>query len=286
MTMQEIYTLQWEPLKKYYDNCIKTLTRLTEIDAEKKTLDKGIRRQENVNKNTDYMGDAMLHGLIWGLIAAAVIGLISGFTVYFILGGLSDRMIALIVVASLIVFLVIGFCISCAAYKDEGLRERVDARLAQGEAKLAALGEQKEQMLLEETSILESAEYHDMMLMFDDHLDVEYMKALRKLVSNGRVLTHPEAVNTYVKDQRIKRQQELQEREAEVKAELARNTGRVADSQERLSHSVQILSGKVDALNLNCKNGTATRDDSESVLNAAAECSTLVANLFSLIKMM
>lgn len=285
MTMSEIYTLQWEPLKEYYDSCIKTLTRLKEIDEEKKTLDKSIKRQENANKNADYIGDAMLYGLIAGLIAAAVVGLILGFTVHFILGELSDKMIAMVIVVSLIAFLIIGIWTGCAAYEDEDLRHRVDERRAQGEAKLASLGEKREQMLLEEMSILESDEYHNMMLMFDDHLDVEYMKALRKLVSNGRVLTHPEAVNTYVEDQRIKRQHEFQEREAEAKAELARNTGRVADSQESLSYSIQILSGKVDVLNAKCQNGAATRDDSESVLSAAAECSTLVANLFNLIKM-
>lgn len=286
MTMQEIYTLQWEPLKAYYDNCIKTLTRLTEIDAEKKKLDKDIKRQADVNKNTDYEGEAILHGLSAGVILALIFGVFVGLAAYFILGELSDKTIGILVVVCLIVALITGFWAGRSAYKDENLRRRVDDRLAHGEAKLASLGEKREQTLLEETSILESDAYHDMMLMFDDHLDVEYMKALRKLVSNGRVLTHPEAVNTYVTEQRIKRQQELQEREAEAKEELARNTGRVADSQESLSCSIQVLSEKVDTLNAKCTNGAATKDDSESVLGAAAECSTLVANLFSLIKMM
>lgn len=44
--MQEICTLQWEPLKEYYKNSIKTMTLLNEIEANKKQLEREIKKQE------------------------------------------------------------------------------------------------------------------------------------------------------------------------------------------------------------------------------------------------
>lgn len=163
-------------------------------------------------------------------------------------------------------------------------RDWVNKNVEEIEKTLEELNDKKDKLDEEVQQIKAGMDYKDMLQVFETHQDVKYMTALFEIISNTRAFTHPEAVGVYEADLRFEKEQELKKQYVAAQVKLAENMGKVALSQKDLSNNIHDLSKQVKVLNNKCSNGTATASDGEAVMAAAANCSTLVANLFQLME--
>lgn len=86
-------------------------------------------------------------------------------------------------------------------------------------------------------------------------------------------------------DVRLERDQQLKEQLVTAEQEKARGLDKISQSQSELVSSINSLSRKVSELNIKCEHGSATKEDGNSILEAASSCSSLVLNLAELMKM-
>lgn len=273
MTMKDVFDLQADELKAYYDASIHTLQKLTECEQEIENNNWEVRKKKS-----------LILGRVPVLLLFSV--LIMGFNCS--LGGLlvTDTYcysLKGIIIAAVLVLA--GICLVLFLFKSQRIKAYFARKNKEISDIIANLNRQTSELQETVEHIKLSTQYKNMMLVFDDMLDLEYMKALRKIISTGRARKHEEAVKIYNTDVRLEKDQQLKEQLVQAEQEKARGLDRISYSQSELANSIDSLSKKVSMLNIKCEHGAATKEDGNSVLEAASSCSSLVLNLVELMKM-
>lgn len=273
MTMKDVFGLQADELKAYYDVCISTLQKLTECEKEIKKNDLKVKKNESL----------ILSRIQILSIVAFLVMIIDCILVCLLVDGTFHYSLLGIIIAVVLVFA--GILFVYFLFKSREIEEYFVRENKKISDKIVNLNRQTSELQETIERIKVSIQYKNMMLVFDDALVLEYMKALRKIISTGRACKHEEAVKIYNADVKLEKDRQLKEQLVYAEQEKARGLNRISSSQSELASSINSLSEKVSELNIKCEHGAAAKEDVSGVLEAASSCSSLVFNLVELMKM-
>lgn len=111
--------------------------------------------------------------------------------------------------------------------------------------------------------------YREMLLIFEHRRNPKYIHALWCIALDHPTFNHVEVVEKY--------------EEKEINEEELRLKRREVHAQEDIARSVKNLENKVDDLAYSAKHGKSTKQDSDGVLQAAANVTTIISNLKNLL---